>query len=100
MPKKQSKYDHHPFIMPKNEVHGRVGQLQTRAPGVEKHMADHKQKEEIFQAQYPECYKGGVEIEVHPTIARMMQFYNKKFSKLCVSNVLNMEGVKSTDYRV
>ena len=29
VPKKKAEYGHHPFVMPKNEVHGRVGQLRA-----------------------------------------------------------------------
>ena len=58
MPKKQADYGHHQFIMPKNEVHGRVGQLQQGAPDVGQNMAEHEQKAEIFWAQYPERYTG------------------------------------------
>ena len=35
MPKNQSKYGRHLFGMPKNEVHGRVWQIQKEAPGVQ-----------------------------------------------------------------
>ena len=45
--------------MPKNEVHGQVGQLQPGTPGVGQHMAESEQKAEIFRAQYPERYTGG-----------------------------------------
>ena len=59
VPKKQADYSHHPFFMPKNEVYGRVGQLHPRAPVVGQHMAEIKQKPEIFWAQYPERCTGG-----------------------------------------
>ena len=58
VPKKQSEYGHHLFFMPKNEVHGRVGQLQPGVPGVGQHMDKSEQKAEIFWAQYPEIYTG------------------------------------------
>ena len=39
VPRKQAEYGHHLVAMPKNKVHGQVGQLQPGAPGVGKHMA-------------------------------------------------------------
>ena len=93
VPKNQAEYSHHLFVMPKNELHGRVGQLQPGAPGVGQHMAKYEQKAEIFWAQYPECYTGGKNTEVHPTIAGMMQNYNKKFSELCIRNMCKLVGV-------
>ena len=53
MPKKPAKYGHHPFVMPKNEVHGRVGQIYPGPPGVGKHMVESEKKAKIFRAQYP-----------------------------------------------
>ena len=29
----QAKYGYHLFVIPKNDVHGRLGQVQTEAPG-------------------------------------------------------------------
>ena len=49
---------------------------------------------EIFRAQYPEHYTGEANTEVHPTIAGMIQNYNKKFFKLCIRNMCNLAGVK------
>ena len=46
--KKQAKYGHHPFVMPKNEIHVRVGQIQPGAPGVGQHIAEREQKVEMF----------------------------------------------------
>ena len=46
--KNKSKYGHHPFIMPKNEVHTRIEQLQPRAPGVGQHMDERKKKQKYF----------------------------------------------------
>ena len=43
---------------------------------------------------YPEHYTGEANTEVHPTILGMMQNYNKKFSKLRISNVCKLAGVK------
>ena len=53
-----------------------------------------KKKAEIFRAQYPEHYTGEANTEVHPTIAGMIQNYNKKFFKLCIRNMCNLAGVK------
>ena len=47
--KKKSDYSHHLFVMPKNEVNGRVGQLHPVAPGVGQHMAEREKKAEIFR---------------------------------------------------
>ena len=94
VPKHQAKCDHHLFFMPKNEVHGRVGQLQLWAPGVGQQMAEHEQKAEIFQAKYPERYIGEANVYVHPTIAGMMHNYNMKFSELRIRNVCKLAGVK------
>ena len=80
--------------MPKNAVHGRVGQLQPGASGVGEHMAKCEQKPEIFWAHYPERYTREANTEVHPTTAGMMQFYKMKFFELSISNVCNLAGVK------
>ena len=93
VPKNQAKYGHHLFGMPKNELHVQVGKLQPGAPGVGQHMFDREKKAEVFRAQYPERYTGEANTEVHPTILGMMQNYNKKFSKLCISNVCKLAGV-------
>ena len=58
VPKKQAKYGHHPFVMPKNEVHGRVGQPQPDTLSVGHHKAKHEKNAETFRAQYPDCYTG------------------------------------------
>ena len=58
-------------------------------------MSEQKQKVGIFQAQYLECYTGEANIEVNPTIAGMIQFYNKNFSELCINNVGNLAGVNN-----
>ena len=87
MPKAQSDYSHHLVVMPNNESHGQVGNLQPCPPGVGQHMAEHEQKAEIVSEQYPERYTGGTRTEVHPEISHMMQNYNKKFSELRISNV-------------
>ena len=55
----QAEYSNHLVVMPKNEIHGQVGHLQPGTTGVGKHMAEHEQKAEIFQAQYLERYTGG-----------------------------------------
>ena len=94
VPQKRAKYGHHLFVVPKNEVHGQVGQIKPGAPGVGQHMVKREQKSEIFRAQYPERYTGETNTEVYPTIAGMIQNYNKKFSELCISNVYNLAGVK------
>ena len=57
-------------------------------------MAEREQKPEIFRAQYQERYTWGPNKEVHPTIAGMIQNYNKKFSELRISNMRKLEGVK------
>ena len=44
VPKKKAEYVHHLVVMPKNELHGQVGQLQPGAPGVGEHMAKREQK--------------------------------------------------------
>ena len=72
MPKNQAEYGHHLVVMPKNEVHGKVGQLQPWVPCEGKHMAEREQKLEIFRSQYPERYAVGKKKEVHPNIAGMM----------------------------
>ena len=59
--------------MLKNKVHGQVGELNTSTLGVGHHIADHEQKSEIFQAQYPKRYRGKASTEVNPMIAGMMQ---------------------------
>ena len=58
-------------------------------------MAKREQKAEIFQAQYTERYTGEANTEVHPTIAGMMQIYNKKFSELRIRNVCKRAGIKN-----
>ena len=58
-------------------------------------MSNHEEKAEIYQAQYPERYTREANTEVHPTVAGMIQFYNKNFSKLRIINVCNMEVVKN-----
>ena len=80
--------------MSKNGVHGQVGQLQTGTPGAGQHMEEREQKAEHFRAQYPERYTGDANTEVHSTIVGMIQNYNKKFYKLCISNMCKLEGVK------
>ena len=40
VPKYKSDYGHHLFVMPNNEVHGRVGQIQFGAQGLGKHMSE------------------------------------------------------------
>ena len=40
MTKKQAEYGHHLVIMPKNELHGLVGQIQPGAQGLGKHMSE------------------------------------------------------------
>ena len=57
-------------------------------------MYEREEKAEIFRAQFPECYTVEANKEVHPTIAGMMQNYNKKFSELRISNVCKLSGVK------
>ena len=94
VPKKKAEYGHHLVVMPKNEAHGQVLQLQPGTPGVGKHMAEREQKAEIFWAQYLERYTGGTKTEVHPKIAGMVQNYKKKFSELCIINVCKLAGVK------
>ena len=59
VPRNKSEYGHQLVVMPKNEVHGQVGQLQPWTPGVGQHMAEHEQKAEIFWTHYPERYTGG-----------------------------------------
>ena len=54
VPKNLAEYGHHVVVMPKNEVHGQVGQLQPGTPGVGQHMAECEQKSEIFRPHYPE----------------------------------------------
>ena len=93
-PKKKSEYGHHLVFMSKNGVHGQVGQLQPGTPGAGQHMEEREQKSENFRAQYPERYTRDSNTEVHSTIVGMIQNYNKKFSKLCISNVCKLEGVK------
>ena len=87
VPKKQSEYGHHLVIMPKNEAHGQVGQLQPGTPGVGQYTEEREKKAELFQAHYPERYTGRTNTVVHPTISGMMQNYNKKFSELRISNM-------------
>ena len=79
VPQKQSEYGHHLVVMPNNEAHVQVRQLQPWTSGLGKHMAEREQKAEISWSQYPERYTGGKNTEVHPTIAGMMQNYNNKF---------------------
>ena len=94
MSKNQADYGHHLVVMPKNELHGQVGQLQPGKPGVGKHMVEREQKAEIFWEQYPERYTGGTNTEVQPTIEGMMHNYNKNFSKLRISNICKLAGMK------
>ena len=100
VPKKQAEYGHQLVVMPKNEVHGQVGQLYPGTLGVGQHMEAHEEKLEIFRSNYPECYTGGENTEVHPTIAGMKKNYNKNFSELRISNLCKLAGVKITDCRV
>ena len=60
VPKNQAEYGHHLVVMPKNEVHGQLGNLHPGKPCVGQHMAEREQKAGIFQAHYPELYTGGV----------------------------------------
>ena len=53
VPKNQADYALHLVVIPKNEAHGQVGQLQPGAPGIGKQMAEREQKAEIFRAYYP-----------------------------------------------
>ena len=99
-PKKQAEYVQHLFFMPNNEVHGRLEKIQTGAPGVGKHMVEREQKVEVFRAQYPERYTGEANIEVHPATAGMVHNYNRNFSKMRISNVCELAGLKNTDCRV
>ena len=94
VPKKQAKYGHHLFVIPKNEVHVQVGQLQPGAPGVGQHVVEREQKAEIFWAHYPERYIGEATTEVHPTIGVMMHNNNKNFLELRIRNVCKLAGVK------
>ena len=94
VPKKKAKYGRHPFFMPKNELHGQVGQLQSGAPGIGQHMAKCEKNKEIFWAQYQEHYTGEENTEVQPIIAGIMHIYNKKISELRISNVCKLAGVK------
>ena len=87
VPKNQAKYGHPPFVMPKNEVHDQVGNLQSGAPYIGQHMAERAPKAEIFRSQYPECYTREGNPEVHPMIAGMMHNYNKNISGLRISNM-------------
>ena len=95
MPKKQAEYGHHLVVKSKNEVHGQVGEIQPGTPVIGQHMAERKQKAKLFRAQYPDRYTGVGHTEVHPMIAGMMQNYNKKFSKLRISNLCKLAGVKN-----
>ena len=95
VPKKQADCGHHLVVMPKNQVHGQVGKLHPGTTGIGQHMEECEQKSEIFRAQYPEHYIGGTNIEVHPTIAGMMQKYNKKFSVMRIRNVCKLTEVKN-----
>ena len=90
---KKAEYAHHLVVMPKNEAHGQVRQLQPWTQGVGQYTAKREQKAEIFRSQYQECYTGRTNIEVYPTIEGMMQNYNTKFSKLRMSNVCNLAEV-------
>ena len=83
--------------MPNIEVHGRVLQLQPGEPGVGQHMAERKQKVEIFRAQYPESYTGEANTYVHPTIADTMQKYDKIFAELHIIILCKLAGVKFTN---
>ena len=94
VPKNQAEYGHHLVVIPYNEVHGQVGQLHPRKPGVGKHMAEREQKAEIFCAHNPERYTRGANTELHHTIVGIMQNYNKNFSELRISNVCNLAGLK------
>ena len=58
-------------------------------------MEAHEEKLEIFRSNYPECYTGGENTEVHPTIAGMKKNYNKNFSELRISNLCKLAGVKN-----
>ena len=93
VPKNQADYVHCLVVIPKNVSHGQVGQLQPGTPGVGQYTAEREQKAEVFWAQYQERYTWGKNTEVHPTIAGMMQNYNKKFSELCIRNMCKLVGV-------
>ena len=51
MPKKKAEYGHYPVFMPKNEVHDKVGQLQTGSQGVGQHNPEREKKAENVWAQ-------------------------------------------------
>ena len=70
--KNQAEYGHHLVVMPNNELHGQVGQLQPEVPDLGQHMTEREEKAEIFWAQYPERYAEGANTEVHPMIVGMM----------------------------
>ena len=57
-------------------------------------MDEREEKAEIFWSQYPECYIGEINTEVHPSISGFMHNYNKKFSELGISNVCKLVEVK------
>ena len=89
---KQATYSHYLVVMPKNEVHGHLGQLHPGTLGVEKHMAEREQKSEIFQSQYPERYAGEANKEVHPTISGTMQNYIKNFPNFVSATCASWQG--------
>ena len=60
VPKNKSEYGHHLFVMPKNEVHGRVGQINPGSPGVGQHMAEHEKSGKVSGTLTIPLYRGGI----------------------------------------
>ena len=87
MPKKKADYGNYLVVMPKNEAHGQVGQLQSGKLGVGQHMVERGQKAEIFWSQYPERYTEGNKHRGAPYNSRHYAELQHFFSELCISNV-------------
>ena len=74
--KNQAEYGHHLVVMPKNEAHGQVGQIQPGTPGVGQHMVEREKKQKPFGHSTQNVIQEGENTEVQPTIKCIMQNYN------------------------
>ena len=72
-------------------VEGRVVQLKPDGGGG-RNNADRDEKSEVFRAEFADRYTGALNANVHPTIASMMNDYNKKIDGLRISQLCKAAG--------
>ena len=73
VPQKQADNGHHLVVIPENDVHGQVGQIQPGAPGVGQNMGERKKRRKSFGNSTQNVIQRGANIEVHPKVAGIMQ---------------------------